>query len=387
MDDEDGGVGEPREEYEEEVEEEGDDDEVESVHSGDEGGAAAGLSEEEEESEEEADGMPEKLSNKKLMFLFLRGQAESRQLQAQTNKLIAQMLNRRPDPGPVHAAFRPPPAPGGHGSAPPADPTALPLDGSTKLFGPGFRGKVEKTIGTTWFRTVGVTSTTLPYAKAAPLAMGTCGLDATDPDTRTAFDQNFKSELSRVGSKAKQKMTGIFVDQLLTLNQLPSITDAGSANPPNIIIHQAPFDALYKPPPAFSAADPRYKYFNAWHAGVNPQTNELEAFWTPTSRKLLQTDFFSRCADKDILPQAAHKWNLGSLAFFLLFTGQRLKMRRGVGGSLAYGNLKDDSTAISEVEKICEWLMDPVACPTTWQPLLTIRNENPHYGVAQPTVA
>jgi len=105
------------------------------------------------------------------------------------------------------------------------------------------------------------------------------------------------------------------------------------------------------------------------------------------SRKLLQTDFFSRCADKGMLPQAAHKWNLGSLAFFVLFTNQRLKMRRGASGSPAYGNLKDDHTAIYEVEKICDWLMDSVACPTTWQPLLTIRNENPHYGVAQPTVA
>jgi hypothetical protein len=30
--------------------------------------------------------------------------------------------------------------------------------------------------------------------------------------------------------------------------------------------------------------------------------------------------------------------------------------------------------------------MDSVACLTTWQPLFTIRNENPHYGVAQATV-
>jgi hypothetical protein len=74
-------------------------------------------------------------------------------------------------------------------------------------------------------------------------------------------------------------------------------------------------------------------------------------------------------------------------AFFVLFTNQRLKMRRGPSGSLADGNLKDDHTAIYEVEKTCDWLMDSVACPTTWQPLLAIRNETAHDGVAQPTVA
>ena len=36
--------------------------------------------------------------------------------------------------------------------------------------------------------------------------------------------------------------------------------------------------------------------------------------------------------------------------------------------------------AVFEIECICTWLMDPVACPTTWKPLLDIRQENPHYG-------
>ena len=37
-------------------------------------------------------------------------------------------------------------------------------------------------------------------------------------------------------------------------------------------------------------------------------------------RKLLEVDFFSRCAAKGLLPSAAHKWNLGSLAWFLVYT-------------------------------------------------------------------
>ena len=62
-------------------------------------------------------------------------------------------------------------------------------------------------------------------------------------------------------------------------------------------------------------------------------------------------------------------------------------MKIGAGGRECYGNLKDGADAIGEVESICAWLMDPIACPTTWPILLTIRQENPHYGAAPPTVA
>ena len=49
------------------------------------------------------------------------------------------------------------------------------------------------------------------------------------------------------------------------------------------------------------------------------------------------------------------------------------------------GNLKDGIDAATEVERICDWLMEPLACPTTWPTLLTIRTQNPQYGTdAQP---
>ena len=105
------------------------------------------------------------------------------------------------------------------------------------------------------------------------------------------------------------------------------------------------------------------------------------------SRKLLETDFFARAEAKGLLPPSAQKWNLGSLSFFILFVDQRLKVKTGAGGRDVYGNLKDGADAIAEVESICEWLMDPIACPTTWHVLLTIRQQNPHYGVAPPAVA
>ena len=98
------------------------------------------------------------------------------------------------------------------------------------------------------------------------------------------------------------------------------------------------------------------------------------------SRKLFEVDFFSRCAVKGLLPASGHKWNLGALAYFFLFIKVRLTIRP------TYGSLKDGADAISEVERICAWLMDPIACPTTWPILLKIRTENPHYGVAPPAV-
>ncbi len=59
---------------------------------------------------------------------------------------------------------------------------------------------------------------------------------------------------------------------------------------------------------------------------------------------------------------------------------QRLKIKTGASGRAVYGNLKDGDDALVEIERIQEWLMDPIACPTTWRTLLTIRNENPMFG-------
>ena len=70
----------------------------------------------------------------------------------------------------------------------------------------------------------------------------------------------------------------MMVDQLLTLFQLPSIIDSGSATPPNLQVHKAPMAALRSPIAAY-AGDPRYARFAAWHAKMNGQ-NQLMAFET-----------------------------------------------------------------------------------------------------------
>jgi len=71
-----------------------------------------------------------------------------------------------------------------------------------------------------------------------------------------------------------------------------------------------------------------------------------------------------------------------------LLTKARLTIKTSTAGKEVYGNLKDGADAIAEIERICEWLMDPVACPTTWPLLLTIRQQNPMYGATHtPAVA
>ena len=125
-------------------------------------------------------------------------------------------------------------------------------------------------------------------------------------------------------------------------------------------------------------------------------------------RKLLEVDFFARCVSKGLLSLSARKWNLGSLAWFLVYTHRvassvppparvalvgafpsahgshtpplapcrhaRLSIVRRPNGE-GYGSLRDDGV-ISEIERVCEWLMDPISCPTTWPVLLKIRSEN-----------
>jgi len=194
-------------------------------------------------------------------------------------------------------------------------------------------------------------------------------------------------EPSNGGEREKSHIGLRAVWNISTGGELPSIQDAGQPNPPHLIAHRSPFRALREPAPPFSASDPRFKYFPAWLAQKDA-TGDLKAFEAPLCRKLFEVDFFSRAAAKGLLPPAAHKWNLGALAYFILFTQQRLTIKTGAGGSEVYGNLKDGADAIHEIERICDWLMDPIACPTSWPVLLKIRTENPLYAqTRQPTTA
>ena len=66
---------------------------------------------------------------------------------------------------------------------------------------------------------------------------------------------------------------------------------------------------------------------------------------------------------------------------------ERLRIRRTADGKPVYGHMRDDIDVANCVEKICDWLMDPVACPTTWPALHAIRRENPLYGRTALTAA
>jgi len=267
-----------------------------------------------------------------------------------------------------------------------AAPTSLPLDGTTRGLYGGWRSIVVKAIAPVLFKFIGQRWTTMPFSTAMPLAMVACNLDPTDPQQRSEFTFHYKSETSKVGSKTKQQLADFFVDQLLTLYQAAVIQDAGSPNPPNLVDHEVSMPALKNPPPGFDATEPRYKMAMAWHASLDAN-NALMMFATPQCRKLLEADFFSRCAAKGLLPGSAHKWNLGALAWFLVFTYARLTIVRRANGTKTYGTLRDEGV-ITEVERVCEWLMDPVLCPTTWPVLLKIRGENPTYGAnSMPVVA
>lgn len=48
----------------------------------------------------------------------------------------------------------------------------------------------------------------------------------------------------------------------------------------------------------------------------------------------------------------------------MVFANQRLTLKTSPTGGNVYGNLKDGADAAAEVNNVCTWLMDPVACPT-----------------------
>lgn len=374
------GRREPREEFEEEDEEEdGEEDEYldEDDRRHQRRGAAA-ADKDEPQDDEHVDGIGPNPSLTELLGISVRQAAAARAEQVKQTKLLMKLLARGATPAGASSRARPDRT-GPRRRAPAPRPSSLPLDGSTRRFGPGWRKLVQAAILAKWFKVVGAQVLLLPYQTAAPIAMRAGNLDPTNLDERDAFDLQYKSETSAVGSKGKALLSSIFVEQLITLYQLPPIVDAGVAHPPGMIVHKPAFKALREPPPGFSPADLRYKRMSAWHAALNA-SNELMAFETPQSRKLFTTDFFSRVLAKGLLPEAACHWNLGSFAYFCLFADARLTIKQSTAGHAVYGNLKDGADAMIEVERICDWLMDPVACPTTFPILLTIRQQNPLYG-------
>lgn len=343
----------------------------------------------EDDDAEDVDGLPDDVSLKQIAVMNVQSNRRTEKAQMEMIGLLKQLLRSGgslptaapPHRGTSHTSQRPP-----RRNLTGDSNAKLPLDWSLRgLFGPGWRKQVTKVIAPTWFKRVGAQYILLPYSTIAPLAMRACSLDEADENTRNQFDFYYKSETSKVGSKVKNDLSNMFMDQLLALEGLPSIVDAGSAHPAHMAIHKPAFQKLHDPPGNFSPTDPRYKYMASWLAGID-SSGVLKAFETTNCRKLFEVDFFARAAAKGLLPPSAHKWNLGSLAYFILFAQQRLTIKRGAANRDVYGNLKDGADALVEIERICDWLMNPIACPTTWPVLLTIRRENPMYG-GQPPVA
>ena len=58
------------------------------------------------------------------------------------------------------------------------------------------------------------------------------------------------------------------MDTLLTLNNLPPITDPGMPNPPNLERHKPAFKELKDPPAPFSADDPTLAFMMKWLSSV-----------------------------------------------------------------------------------------------------------------------
>ena len=119
--------------------------------------------------------------------------------------------------------------------------------------------------------------------------------------------------------------------------------------------HLAKLPALKAPPAGFASNDVRFKYSSAWHAAKHSETGELMNFATPSSRKLLETDFFARSK----LPSHAKHWNLASLASFLLFTYQRITIKQSPAGNAVYGALQSRRNRIAITPS---GLLHPCAC-------------------------
>ena len=94
------------------------------------------------------------------------------------------------------------------------------------------------------------------HVQTKKVAMEAAGLDPNNADDALAFDILFKSETSRTSSKVKNDLSKLFVDTLLTLNNLPPITDPGMPNPPNLERHKPAFKELKEPPAPFSSSSP-----------------------------------------------------------------------------------------------------------------------------------
>ena len=92
---------------------------------------------------------------------------------------------------------------------------------------------------------------------------------------------------------------------------------------------------------------------------MRQHSNILLQLRTSANRVLLIAWLLCVCQG---LPTGACRWNLGSLAYFILWLQAVTTLRQPQGRR-------------------------PMACPATWPTLVQIRQENPHYGVAPPAVS
>ena len=207
-------------------------------------------------------------------------------------KLLARSIKKTresaPSDGrdPRHAARR-----RRHGPAAPAR-RALLADGLPRLFGPGHRATVAKVVGAKWFKHVGAPSVLVPYNTMVHVIMPLFNLNPSDADDRTDFDGSYRSESSKVQSKEKNRLSNIFVEGILTLNDTPMIVGGFSATPPNMAAHQIKFPLLKNPPNGLDANNPRRRFMNSWHAEM--VNGHARAFAKQTARKNFQVDFLAR---------------------------------------------------------------------------------------------
>lgn len=237
--------------------------------------------------EESDDDNATEIDNKKLYMLMMKQQSAFTRLLNNVSQQGGMRVNALPPSAQAAAAAATfgaaavaAAATAPSGSLTTYQPTALPLDGSTRKFGTGFRSKVVEAYATQWFRRVGAIGLLLPSNVAMPIAMEACGLDPNDMQQRGQFRMLFKHELSCTGSKTKQLMSNMFFDSLLILNRIPAIVDAGAAAPPLMELHRPVFKQLREPPAGFDASDDRYKYMSSWHAKL-AASGELKAFEVP----------------------------------------------------------------------------------------------------------
>lgn len=246
-------------------------------------------------------------------------------------------------------------------------------DGKTKQSFGTDRAKVYDALLAVWVLRQGENGGVLPAAEALSAAAAALGVPANNAELMIAFGAVFGCAVTTAKGEVKKDFCSLAFNKLLGQHGVSPIKTGKTGEvPPHIQEHMSKFPLLKSRPPPYHDRPPTEVsiYMMAIHASYSAELGGLAAF-----EKIEWRSFFDNIfAWAGVPPAGARIDTPRALAHLVMVMLAKLTFAAPPtpAGVAIYGSL-GGSWDQGVIEDIAAWLMDADKCPTTWAPLLSIR--------------